>query len=263
MKKFLLLAMCILLIIPVVACSNKDAQTSAKKDESWEHIEKKKKITIGLCAAYPPFESRNEKSGQIEGFDIDLAKAIGKEIGIEVEIKDAEWQALLGGLNKGDYDALVTCMSKREAAKENVNMSDIYYVLNDSIVVRDDNNSIKSAKDLKGSIVGVQIGSGSEQVVDKMQGLKEVKRYNYNPEAFIDLKNKRNDAVVVGYAYAVNQLKQEKGFRLLDDKLEPADIVVVMRHGEDALTGKINEGLKKIKENGTYDKIVKKWLSVN
>ena len=60
-------------------------------------------LTVGLCAAYPPFESRDEKSGQIVGFDIDLAHEIGKILNKKVIIKDAEWQALLGGLKNGRY----------------------------------------------------------------------------------------------------------------------------------------------------------------
>lgn len=257
MKKFFALIFTVVLGLSLIGCTSKENKSV------YDNIVNDKKITIGLCAAYPPFESRNEKTGEFEGFDIDLAKAIGKELGVEVEIKDAEWQALLGGLNKGDFDALITCMSKREAAKDNVNMSDPYYTLNDSIVVKDDNTGIKSVSDLKGKVVGVQMGSGSEQVVDKLKDLKEIKRYNYNPEAFIDLKNNRSDAVVVGYAYAVNQLKKEKGFKILDDKLEPTEIVVVMKSGEDILTSKVNDALKKIKEDGTYEKLLNKWLKVN
>jgi len=185
-----------------------------------------------------------------------------KELGIGVEIKDAEWQALLGGLTKGDYDVLITCMSKKEAAAENVNMSDVYYNLNDIVVVREDEKNINSPDDLKGKVIGVQLGSGSEQIADKIQGLKEIKRYNYNPEAFIDLKNKRIDAVIVGYAYAVNQLKEQKGFRILEKPLESAEIVMVLRKGEDSLTQKLNEALSIVKKKGVYNQLVDKWLTV-
>jgi polar amino acid transport system substrate-binding protein len=257
LKGLSLLSLFILLAFSLLGCG------TTSKDQSWEKIKDSGKLVVGLCAAYPPFESRNEVTGELEGFDIDLAKALAKELNLDVEIKDAEWQALLGGLNKGDFDVLITCMSKKEAAVENVNMSDVYYVLNDVIVVRSDEKTINHAEDLKGKVVGVQLGSGSEQIVDKMEGLKEIKRYNYNPEAFIDLKNGRIDAVVVGYAYAVNQLKQEEGFRILDEQLEPSEIVMVMRYGEDSLTEKLNEALKNIKANGEYDRALEKWLTVS
>lgn len=253
MKKTLKIILGVLFIVTVlgfVGCGEKKEDISDKT------------ITVGLCAAYPPFESRNSETEEIEGFDVDLAKALGDELDMEVKIKDAEWQALLGGLNKGDFDVLVTCMSKREAAKENVNMTDVYYELNDVVVVKNDKTSINTPKDLNGKTIGVQLGSGSEQIVDKMEKLKEIKRYNYNPEAFIDLQNERIDAVVVGYAYAVNYLKENDGFRILDEAVESAEIVMVLNKEADELTNKLNEGLVTLKENGEYDKLVQKWLTV-
>ncbi|WP_320034492.1 ABC transporter substrate-binding protein [Halarcobacter sp.] len=218
-------------------------------------------ITVGLCAAYPPFESRDEKSGNIVGFDIDLANEIGKIIGKKVEIKDAEWQALLGGLKNDNYDMIVSAMSKQEAGENNVNLSDTYYLLNDVLVVKKDNDKIASQKDLAEKTVGVQLGSGSEQVVDKLSGLGKVARYNYNPEAFLDLKHERIDAVVVGYAYALNQKDFNTEYKIVD-KLAPAELVVVMKKGKDELTKQVNEALKTLKDNGTYDKLINKWLAV-
>lgn len=264
-RNIFILSLVLVIVLTFTGCSAKDKEDTKEtsNDVSWENVEKDKKMKVGLCAAYPPFESRNENNGELEGFDIDLAKALGDELGIEAEIIDAEWPALLGGLNKGDYDVLITCMSKREAAQENVNMSDVYYELSDFIIVKEDRDDIKGVEDLKDKVVGVQLGSGSEQVVDEIEGLKEIKRYDYNPEAFIDLENDRIDCVVVGYAYAVNYMKENKGFKIVDDPLESAEIVMVLRHGEDNLTNKLNEALAKIKENGKYDEILNKWLKVN
>lgn len=268
--KLLSLTVAVFLSLTLVACnnskdtSNKNSQNTEKQNpkNAWSNIEKSKEFVVGLCAAYAPFESRNEKTGEIEGFDIDLANSLAKEMGVKAKIVDAEWQALLGGLNKGTYDVLITCMSKKEAAKENVTMSDSYYNLTDIIVVREDDDSIKSSKDLKNKIVGVQLGSGSEQIADKLGNFKEIKRYNYNPEAFIDLKNKRCDAVLVSYPYAVNYMKTQKGYKVINDTLESVEIVIVGKAGEQEMITKFNDALKKIKENGEYDKIIDKWLKI-
>jgi len=218
-------------------------------------------LTVGLCAAYPPFESRSEKTGDIVGFDIDLANEIGKLIGKKVIIKDAEWQALLGGLKNDHYDVIISAMSAREAGKNNVNLSNTYYELSDVIVVKKTNTTILSEKDLKGKSVGVQLGSGSEQIVDKLEGLGKVARYNYNPEAFLDLKQKRIDAVVVGYAYALTQKNFDNEYKIIGT-LAPAQLVAVMKKGRDELTKQINDALKTLKSNGVYDKLIQKWLAV-
>ena len=218
-------------------------------------------LSVGLCAAYPPFESRDEKSGQIVGFDVDLANAIGKILGKKIIIKDAEWQALLGGLKNSQYDMILSAMSRQEAGENNVNLSDTYYLLNDVVVVSKKDKTIQTPKDLVGKSVGVQLGSGSEQAVDKLSGLGKIARYNYNPEAFLDLKHGRINAVVVGYAYAVTQKDFKNEYKIAGE-IAPSELVVVMKKGEDELTKQVNQALSTLKSNGTYDALVQKWLAV-
>jgi len=233
-------------------------------DDSLAKVKKAGELTVGFCAQYPPFESKNEKNGEFEGFDIDLAKAIAKEIGVDVKLIDAEWQGLLAGLNNGEYDTLITCMSKSEARGENTNFSEVYYKLPDVIVVRKDENAITGKESLKQKTVGVQLGSGSEQLADSMKDtFKEIKKYNYNPEAFTDLKFGRIDAVLVGYAYAVNQMKADPSYKVVGEPLAEAEVVAVLPQGADALTQEINRALANLKSDGTYQAIYDKWLNVN
>ncbi len=252
MKQILLACLCFVVL----------AQT-AVADDSWSKVQARGEVVIGFAAHYPPFESKNEKTGEFEGFDVDLAKAMAEVLGVKVKFVDAEWQGLLGGLNKGDFDMLVTCMSKSETRGQNVNFSEPYYSLADVMVVARDNKDVTSAADLQGRTVGVQLGSGSEQAVDAMTGFKEVKRYNYNPEAFLDLKNGRIDALVVGYAYAVNQIKEDSSYKVVGAPLAEAEIVVVMPKGADALTAKINEALASTRKNGAYEKAYATWLKLD
>lgn len=236
----------------------------ALSDDSGKRVTDRGSLVVGLCAQYPPFESRNEKTGDLEGFDIDLGKALAEKMGVKAKFMDAEWQGLLGGLKKGDYDILITCMSKSETRGENVNFSDVYYKLPDVIVVRKDDTAVRGKADLKGKTVGVQLGSASELLADAMKDVfKEIKRYNYNPEAFTDLKFKRLDAVLVGYAYAVNQMKADPSYKVVGEPLSEAEVVMVLPKGADDLTSRINAALGKIREDGTYGKIYDRWLKVD
>ncbi|HQB30261.1 MAG TPA: ABC transporter substrate-binding protein [Syntrophales bacterium] len=237
---------------------------NALSDDSGKKVLDRGALVVGLCAQYPPFESRNEKTGNLEGFDIDLGKALAEKMGVEARFMDAEWQGLLGGLKKGDYDILITCMSKSETRGENVNFSDVYYKLPDVIVVRKDEKAIRGKADLKGRTVGVQLGSASELLADAMKDVfKEIKRYNYNPEAFTDLKFKRIDAVLVGYAYAVNQMKADPSYKVVGEPLSEAEVVMVLPRGADDLTSRVNAALGKIREDGTYRTIYDRWLKVD
>ncbi|WP_319578452.1 ABC transporter substrate-binding protein [uncultured Methanospirillum sp.] len=253
----LIIALCVALFTGCVFAE--ESSGAFQKD-----LKENGKLVVGLCAQYPPFESVNDKTGAIEGFDADLARALGKEIGLNVTIVDAQWQALLGGLEKGDYDVLVTAMSKQEASAGNVGMSDPYYNLSEIILVRSDDDSIKSPADLTGKVVGVQSSTGAEQQVDKLTGLKEVKRYDYNNDAFIDLTNKRIDAVVVGYAYAATEAKNKEGLKVINTPVgEPSELVMITAKKSDSLLNELNKALDTIKQDGTYQKIVDKWLNLS
>lgn len=229
-------------------------------DDSLERVTKRGELIVGFAAHYPPFESKNEKTSQFEGFDVDLAKALASQLGVTVKFVDTDWQGLIAGLQKGDFDVLITCMSKSETRGQNVNFTDVYYNLSDVVVVRQGDAAVTGAQDLPGKVVGVQLGSGSEQIVDKMQGLKDVKKYNYNPEAFLDLKHKRIDALVVGYAYAVNQIKADPGYVIVGQPLSADEIVMVLPKGADALTTALNKGLAAIRADGQYQKALDTWL---
>lgn len=256
-----------MLVAVVTGCSSKDEAPKSSDTEqsdgdgSWKAVEDKGELVVGLCAEYPPFESRSA-DGAPEGFDVDLANALGKKLGVKVAIKDSAWEGLLGGVNKGDYDVLITAMSKQEASAENVNTSDPYYDLAEVVMVRPDNSSIKSVDDLKGKVVGVQSACSAEVAVDSLSGLKEIKRYQRNPEAILDLRNGRVDAVVVGQAYAVTEGAKEGGVEALDVDVATNPLVFVSKAGSDALTAKLNEALAEIKADGTYDKLVEKWLAI-
>jgi polar amino acid transport system substrate-binding protein len=258
-----LISLLVAMLFVIGGCGEKAAEQGQVSDTSWTAVKEKGELVVGMCAQYPPFESINEDTKEPEGFDVDFANVIGEKLGVEVKIIDAQWEALLAGVEKGDYDVLITCMSKQEAASANINVSDVYYELNEIIVVKQGNETIKNVDDLKDKVVGVQSASGAEIAVDSLSGLKEIKRYNYNPDAFIDLTNGRVDAVVVGFAYAATQIKDRSDLKIIDTPVgETSEVVMVSKKGGDALTAKLNEALAAVKTSGEYDQIHDKWLKL-
>lgn len=232
-------------------------------DTSWEAVSAKKELVVGFCAQYPPFESKKE-NGQFEGFDVDLGNAIGRELGVKVVYKDGEWQGLIAGMKKGDYDMLITCMGKNTAREQNVNFSDVYFDLTEVIVVHKDETKISSVTDLSGKRVGAQFATSSEEVVDGMADrFRSIKKYNYTTEAFLDLKFKRIDALVCGLAYAVVQIKKDPSFKIVGEPLHSTEIVMALPKNADALTAKINGAMAKLNADGTYKRIYDTWISLD
>lgn len=264
-------ALVVLLGLVLAACgddgdeagSSPSASAAASGDASWQQVVDRGKLIVGLCAEYPPFESRDASTNAPVGFDVDLANALGERLGVQVEIVDTAWEGLLGGILKGDFDVLITAMSKEEAAAERVNPSDPYYDLAEIVVTRADDTSIASVDDLKGKVIGVQSACSAEKAVDRLTGLKEVKRYNRNAEAFIDLVAGRSEAVVVGEAYAATEGKKEAGIQITGVKVATNPLVFVSKAGGDALTGQLNAALTELKSDGTYDELVAKWFTFN
>jgi polar amino acid transport system substrate-binding protein len=270
-KKSILLLVTVILCLGAVGCGssgNKDNDSkSTKSDTSWTDVQKKGEMVVAMCPEYPPFSMR-DKNGDVEGFNVDFAKALSKELEIEVTFKDTPWEGLVAGLQKGDHDMIISAMSPQEAtqASDNVSMSDPYYKLSDIIVVNSKNTDITSKEDIEGKIIGVQASTSSdvaaEELANKGFKVKEIRKFNRTPEAILDLQNERVDAVIVGYAYAVSQLNGSQDFKIVNDPVQVCDLVVVMNGGDDELTKKVNEAMKAIKDNGTYDNCVEKWLEM-
>lgn len=262
MKKNLFISLILALAVIAVTWT-----CATAKDSQWSKIEQSGSITVGNCPEYPPFSFRNT-SGQVEGFDSDFARALGNALGVEVVMKDTAWEGLVAGMKKGDHDIIISCMSPEEAtqASDSVNMSKPYYRLSEIIVTRSDVTDITAKEDLAGRIVGVQANSTSEVAGDSLADMgikvKDIRRYNRNSEALIDLKNKRVDAVVVGFAYAATKVKDSPDLKIINDPVRSVDIVVVLDHGEETLTEKINQAIATVKSNGEFDRIHDKWLAL-
>ena len=263
--------------IALVGCGAKTAEEpppaapaaeepAAPADASLQAVKDKGVLVVGLAPFYPPFESTNEKTKEIEGFDVDLMNAIVAKMGLTAEYKAAEWQALLGGLEKGDHDVIFSAMSKKEAAEGNVEFSDVYFMLDDVIITAKGNpKGIQGKTDLADKVVGVQLGSGSEPLADALKdevGIKEVKKYKLTQDAMNDLKAGRIDAVLAGYTFAVEQTRKDPSFVVLDEPIESAELVGVFKKGSTSLAQAFNAALAEVKADGTYDELVEKWLAL-
>jgi len=239
------------------------ASNGFSADLSLKKIKEKGELVVGFCAQYPPFEFKT-KTGEFQGFDVDLANAIGKEMNIPVKFKDGEWQGLIAGMQKGDYDILITCMGKNPKRMEMVDFSDTYIDLTEVIVVRKDESTIHGKADLKDKIVGAQMATSSEKVLNSIKDqIGGAKTYNYTTEAFLDLKFKRIDAIISGVAYAAVQIKKDPSFKVVGAPLNSTEIGIALPKNTNALRGEINRAIATIKADGTHKKIHDKWLTLN
>ena len=161
--------------------------TSSTQDE--------KKIVVGTNATFVPFEFKNEKTTDYDGFDIELIREVGKRLNKDVELKNVSFDALIPALNSHDIDVAVSGMTITKARSENVLFSSPYYE-NALAVVFKDGTSITSLDDLKGKTVAVQLGTTGADLADKLEGTT-VKKFDHSNEARGRRKSSRSCSAAV------------------------------------------------------------------
>lgn len=223
----------------------------------------KKKIVFASDATWPPMEMVNEKK-EIVGFEPDLLQVIGKEAGFEVEIKNTAWDGIFAGLEGKKYDAVASSVSITDERKKTMDFSDPILEVKQAIAVQS-GKPLKSAADLKGKVVGAQIGTTGYFVVKKMEGV-EAKSYDEIGLAMEDLFNGRIDAVSCDFPVAAYYAKRKSeykgkldlGFVLEADEKEMLGFAV--KKGNAEVLALINKGLKAARDKGEYQKLMDKWM---
>lgn len=223
-----------------------------------------KTLKVACSADFAPFEFQEEGNKEYQGFDMDLIRALSKEMGYKVEISNIGFDGLIPALEAGNIDLIISGMTINEERKKNVLFSDPYYESGLTIVVRNDEKNIKGFKDLEGKKVAVQIGTTGANEAAKIKDC-EVKNFNVISECFMELKNGGVDAVINDRPvndYYLMRTKSE-GVKPLSDKVTAEDYGMAMRKDNKELQEKVNAALKKLKDNGEYKKIYDKWFGAN
>lgn len=257
MKKLLILLAMAVFTFLLAGCSSNT--TTAKNDGVLEKIKKTQVLTVGTDATFKPFEYKN--NGKYEGFDIDLVEAVAKELGAtKVEYVDTEFKGLIPGLLAKKYDIIASAMYITDERKQTINFSDSYFPGGLSIMVKKDNNSIKGIDDLKGKKVSVQVGTKSTKYLEENYKDITLVKVETNNEMFLELETGKVDAVVTGLPAAKTYAKEKGTVKVLPETLTQEFYGYGLRKDDAELAAAVNGALKKLKENGTYDQIAKKWF---
>ncbi|AEA46905.1 basic amino acid ABC transporter substrate-binding protein [Archaeoglobus veneficus] len=272
MKKILALIGILLIAAFVAGCAQKEevkptpapeATVTPEETPAYKLV-KPGVLTVGMDATYPPFEYINETTDEFEGFDVDLMKEIGKRLGLEVEFVNVAWEGIIPGLVAHKYDCICSAMTITEERKKQIDFSDPYFEAWQVIVVRADCTDITKPEDLAGKVVGVQIGTTGQFVAEDLvkSGINfEIKTYDTTPDALLDLKNGNIDAVIIDNGVAEKAIKNNPDvYKTVGGKLSYEEYGIAVAKDNPELLKAINQALKEVKEDGTYDKIYQKWF---
>lgn len=240
--------------------TGKAAQKPVSNGSTLEEIKKKGEITIAVDDTFPPMNYRNDKN-ELVGFDVDLAKAVSKELGVKANFIPTAWDGILPGLDAKRYDIIMSSMGITDERKQKVDFVE-YLRLGQILAVQSGNPlNIQTKEDLSGKIVGVQMGSTSESAGKEIDGVKELKAYNGYTDVFNDLALGRVEGVIVAEAVGryYKSLKPEV-FDVAGDSFLKLPVGIAVRKDDDSLEKALNDAVQKLKENGTFSEISKKWF---
>lgn len=257
-----LLVLSLAFTILLAGCGTKADQSAG--DNSLEKIKTAGKFIVGLDDSFPPMGFKNEK-GEIVGFDIDLAKEAAKRMGVEVEFKPVDWDGVLLTLNSGEIDVIWNGLTITEERAKQIAFTNPYLTDRQIIVVKAGNNSIKTKADLAGKVVGLQLGSSSESALNAdtevAKTIKEVKKYDNNTAALMDLKIGRTDAVIVDEVVGRYYIATKPGdYTVLEDNFGEESFGVGIRQADKTFLAELQKTIDEMVADGTAAEISKKWF---
>ncbi|QJB57232.1 amino acid ABC transporter substrate-binding protein [Pseudodesulfovibrio sp. zrk46] len=250
-----------LLIALMVMALCFSAVTAFAADGSWDRIKNAGQLVIGLDDAFPPMGFRDDK-GTLIGFDIDAAEEVGKRLGIKIMWQPTEWKGVINSLYAKKFDCIWNGMTITPERQKKVAFSKPYLIDGQIATVRMDEAEIKEFAALGGKKVGVQAGSPALEAAKKLpNAAAEIREYDTNPKAFLDLEADRLDSVVVDNVTGRYYMASRPGkFRALPDYITKEAFGVAFRMEDAALRGMIQKTIDEMIADGTMGKISRKWF---
>ncbi|MDR9792424.1 cystine transport system substrate-binding protein [Aeribacillus composti] len=250
------------------ACGNnndqKEKQTQDQEKNALQEIKDKGEITVGIMGTYAPYNFMNENK-EYDGFDVDIAKELAKRLGVKANFVAQEFSGLIPGLQKGKFDILVSQVTITDERKKQIDFTEPYITNKVKVIVREDNNDIKSVNDFKGKTIGVGLGTNDEaylrnELLPKVGDFK-INTYDDVITTLKDLDAGRIDATI-NNVYALKPVIEENGYKIkaVGDPIKEDQAGVAVKKGNKELVNALNKALKEMKEDGTYKEIYVKWF---
>jgi cystine transport system substrate-binding protein len=237
---------------------------TAHAEDLLDQVKARGTLRIGLEGTFPPFNSKDAKTGELVGFDVDIAKAVAAKLGVKPEFITTEWSGIIAGLQAGKFDVIVNQVGVTDARKQVLDFSPPYTYSGAELIQRkDDTHRFKSLEDLKGHKLGVGLGTNYMDMAKSVPGI-DVKTYPGAPEYLRDLAAKRLDAALNDRLMVAYLLKHS------DLPLEPGAMVgtgnpsaIPFKKGNPKFAKAIDDAMTQLEADGTFAKISDKWFGID
>lgn len=262
MKKFFGMLTVLFALATLGACGSSNTTAQGQEKDQLAAIKKSGVLKVATSADYAPFEFHTMVDGKdkIVGSDIDLAKAIAKELGVKAEVSDMNFNTVLASLKGGKADLAISAISATDERKQQFDFTDNYYNPPQVVIINKKNKEIyRNANDLKDKNVGAQKGSIQEELVKtQLKGAKLV-TIDKVPNMIVEVNQGSLAATVVEKTIAESYIAQNPDLMIADISLEPAPdeaFAIALPKESSQLQKELNQIIKKLNDEGKIEEFI-------
>lgn len=219
-------------------------------------------LKIGTEGTYAPF-TYHDGSGALVGFDVDLGREVAQRLGVEPEFVEGRWDGLIAGLDANRYDVVINQVGITEERKAKYDFSEPYIASKAALIVREDNDEIKSFADLKGRKSAQSLTSNYAKMAEA-SGAELVATEGFDQSIQL-VVNHRADATINDSLsfYDFKKQRPDAPVKIAATQNEAAYSGIILRKGQPDLVAAINKALEDIKNDGTYQKLSEKYFGTD
>ncbi|GFP75702.1 amino acid ABC transporter substrate-binding protein [Clostridium fungisolvens] len=262
MKKIALLMGALLIAtVGLVGCTSKSNDTT-KTTNLLESIKKQGTIKIGTEGTYAPY-TFHDSTGKLVGFDVEIAEEVAKRLGVKPEFVETKWDGMLAGLDAKRFDIVVNQVGINEERKQKYDFSDPYVTSRAVLIVKSDNNTIKTFEDLKGKKAAQTLTSNLGKLA-KENGAEIVTSDGFNQSIDLLLAGRADATINDSLSfYDLKKQKPDLAVKIAAEKKDADQNAILINKGNKELVDAINKALADMKSDGTYLKISNKYFNTD
>lgn len=235
------------------------------KKSTLNKILERKELRIGLDSGYQPFEM-TDKKGNIVGFDIDIAKILAKSLGVKLTIVNTDFDGIIPALLTDKFDIILSGMTITQSRNTQINFPEPYIVVGQAIILNKRlEGKVHSYKDLNDPkyTVASRIGTTGEMATKRLIPKAKYKSFDKEADGAMDVVNGQSDAFVYDLPFGVVFMAQHGHGKavFLDEPFTYEPLGMGIRKGDPDFLNFLNNFVRQIKADGTYDRLHHKWIT--
>ena len=259
----LVLGFGVLVLLALLAAWFVQGRGSGQQDRAWQRVTAEGRLRVGIDPSYPPFEQLDDSTGEIEGYDVDLARELGRRLGVAVDFVLIGFDSLYDAVRRGKVDVVISGMPYDPNWTEDVSYGLWYFNAGQFLVVRLDEDQIESVADLPHRRLGVELGTTGDLEARRLQRRVEdvlLTTYPTAEEALKALEAQQVDAVLVDAISAYLFAAQGGEAKLLDEAVSDESYAVVTDRTSAQLRAAIDAVILEMKTDGFLNSLRDRWL---